>query len=202
MLIDSCASGGRRNDLETLRRAVPLLRSDYIMEPVGNQGHTYGLSFWVPFQGTGTGSGAISPYLLRSTLITSFTACFDVRRKDLDYDLIRRVLGQWRRYAGYYFGDYYPLTPYSLDPSLWMAWQFDAPEKDEGMVQAFRRGESVYEVARFKLRGLDPVARYTFTNLDSGESQTLTGRELLEIGLAVAIADQPGSAVITYAKEK
>jgi hypothetical protein len=28
MLIDSCASGGRRNDLETLRRAVPLLQSD------------------------------------------------------------------------------------------------------------------------------------------------------------------------------
>ena len=44
MLIDSCASGGRRNDLETLRRAVPLLRSDYIMEPVGNQCHTYTLA--------------------------------------------------------------------------------------------------------------------------------------------------------------
>ena len=28
MLIDTCASGGRRNDLETLRRAVPLWRSD------------------------------------------------------------------------------------------------------------------------------------------------------------------------------
>jgi len=70
MLIDSCASGGRRNDLETMRRAVPLPRSDYIMEPVGNQGHTYGLSFWLPFQGTGTGSGALSPYLLRSTLVT------------------------------------------------------------------------------------------------------------------------------------
>ena len=33
MLIDSCASGGRRNDLETLRRAVPLLRSDYLFDP-------------------------------------------------------------------------------------------------------------------------------------------------------------------------
>ena len=54
MLIDSCASGGRRNDLETLRRAVPLLRSDYIIEPVGNQGHTYGMSFWIPYYGTGT----------------------------------------------------------------------------------------------------------------------------------------------------
>ena len=28
MLIDTCASGGRRNDLETMRRAVPLWRSD------------------------------------------------------------------------------------------------------------------------------------------------------------------------------
>ena len=38
MPIDTCASGGRRNDLETLRRAVPLLRSDYRFEPVGHPG--------------------------------------------------------------------------------------------------------------------------------------------------------------------
>ena len=200
MLIDSCASGGRRNDLETLRRAVPLLRSDYIMEPVGNQGHTYGLSFWVPFQGTGTGSGALSPYLLRSTLVTSFTACFDVRRKDLDYDLIRRVLGQWRRYAECYFGDYYPLTPYSLDPSLWIGWQFDLPEKGRGLVQVFRHDKSVYETARFKLQGLDPAARYIITNLDSNQTTTLPGRELIEKGLSVAIPEQPGDAVVTYSR--
>jgi alpha-galactosidase len=202
LLIDSCASGGRRNDLETLRRAVPLLRSDYIMEPVGNQGHTYGLSFWVPFQGTGTGSGALSPYLLRSTLVTHFTACFDVRRKDLDYDMIRRVLGQWRRYAECFFGDYYPLTPYSLDPSLWMAWQFDLPEKGEGMVQVFRRDKSVYEAARFKLAGLDPGARYTITNLDSGETRTLSGRDLIEKGISVSVQEQPGDTVLTYAKTR
>ena len=56
--IDSCASGGRRNDLESMRRAVPLLRSDFQFPEMkgvveGNQGHTYGLSFWLPFQGTG-----------------------------------------------------------------------------------------------------------------------------------------------------
>jgi alpha-galactosidase len=200
LLIDSCASGGRRNDLETLRRAVPLLRSDYIMEPVGNQGHTYGLSFWVPFQGTGTGSGALSPYLLRSTLVTSFTACFDVRRKDLDYDMIRRVLGQWRRYAECYFGDYYPLTPYSLDPALWIGWQFDLPGKGEGLVQAFRRHASVYEAARFRLSGLDPAARYEVTNLDSGKTGTFDGRDLLENGLSIAIVERPGDAVLMYRK--
>jgi len=54
--IDSCASGGRRNDLETMRRAVPLLRSDFgggtqAGAVEGNQGHTYALSSWLPFQG-------------------------------------------------------------------------------------------------------------------------------------------------------
>jgi alpha-galactosidase len=70
------------------------------------------------------------------------------------------------------------------------------------MVQAFRRAESLYEVARFKLRGLEPGARYMLNNLDSGESQTLTGRELLDTGLAMSIENQPGDAVITYAKVK
>ena len=125
MLIDSCASGGRRNDLETLRRAVPLLRSDYIMEPVGNQGHTYGLSFWIPLQGTGTGSAELTPYTLRSTLVSYFNACIDVRRRDLDYDMIRRVVDQWRDYAINFAGDYYPLTEYNLDANLWIAWQFE-----------------------------------------------------------------------------
>jgi alpha-galactosidase len=202
MLIDSCASGGRRNDLETMRRAVPLWRSDYIMDPVGNQGHTYGLSLWLPYQGTGTGSREITPYALRSTLVTAVNACFDVRRKDLDYNMIRRVLGQWKQYAPYYFGDYYPLTAYSLEQTAWMAWQFDVPEKGEGLVQAFRRAESVYEAARFKLRRLDPGAGYVLTNLDSGESQTLGGRELLDKGLAVRITEQPGSVVIVYKKAK
>ncbi len=200
MLIDSCASGGRRNDLETMRRAVPLLRSDYIMEPVGNQGHTYGLSFWLPYQGTGTGSGSLSPYLLRSTMLTHFTACFDMRRKDLDYEMLRRVLGQWKEYARCYFGDYYPLTTYNLDPTLWIAWQFDLPESGQGLVQAFRRDRSAFEAARFQLHGLDPAKRYTVTALDSGRRQTLAGRALIAEGLSVVITNQPGDVVFTYTR--
>jgi hypothetical protein len=40
------------------------------------------------------------------------------------------------------------------------------------------------------------------TNLDTGESQTLSGRELLDEGLAVRITERPGSAVIVYKKAK
>jgi alpha-galactosidase len=199
LLIDSCASGGRRNDLETLRRAVPLLRSDYIMEPVGNQGHTYGLSPWVPYYGTG--SSAIDPYMLRSVLCPHFTACFDMRNKDLNYAEARRILEQWRKYMPYYFGDFYPLTPYSLDKTLWIGWQFDCPEKGEGVVQAFRRAESPYESIRFKLQNLDSNAVYTLTNVDVPGTTEKSGQELMEKGLSVNVDAQPGSAVILYKKK-
>ncbi len=62
MLIDSCASGGHRNDLETMRRSVPFLRSDYIFDPVANQCHSYGLALWLPYNGTGTGPRQFSLY--------------------------------------------------------------------------------------------------------------------------------------------
>jgi alpha-galactosidase len=199
MLIDSCASGGRRNDLETLRRAVPLLRSDYILEPVGNQCHTYGIASWMPYYGTGT--GAIDPYMLRSVLCPHFTACFDMRNKDANYEDARRLLGQWRQFAPYYFGDFYPLTPYSLANEAWIAWQFDCPEHGEGMVQAFRRGESIYESIRVKLRGLEADAVYTLTDLDVTGAREIRGSELLEKGLSIAIKGQPGSVVITYRKK-
>ncbi|RIK81648.1 MAG: hypothetical protein DCC68_08305 [Planctomycetota bacterium] len=198
LLIDTCASGGRRNDLETLRRAVPLLRSDYILEPVGNQGHTYGLSFWVPFQGTGSGSRDVSAYVLRSTMLAHFTACFDARRRDLGYAAIRRLLEQWRSYREYYFGDYYPLTPYNLDAESWIAWQFDVPETGEGMIQAFRRDRSVYETARFPLRGVEPQSEYEVRNIDQPKGHVVSGRELLENGAAVTIGERPGAAVVVY----
>ena len=184
MLIDSCASGGKRNDLETLRRSVPLLRSDCIMDSIGNQGHTYGLSSWVPYYGTG--SSAIDSYATRSAMCPHFTACFDMRRKDLNYAEARRLFSSWRYMANcMLYGNYYPLTPYSLDDTAWIAWQFERSEQNEGVVQAFRREKSPYESIRVKLQGLDPAAVYTLTNVDVDGATEVAGRELMEKGLHI-----------------
>ena len=123
-----------------------------------------------------------------------------MRVKELDYAALRRLIGQWRQISPNYYGDFYPLTSWTRDDSLWMAWQFDRPEAAQGMVQAFRRHNSPYESARFSLRGLDPGARYVVTDLDSGQKQTLSGSELLGNGISVAIRTRPGAAVMTYEK--
>jgi alpha-galactosidase len=201
LLIDSCASGGRRNDLETLRRAVPLWRSDYATDdPTGMQDLTYGAALWIPYFGTGVRS--TNPYSFRSTMAPALGVGPDPRSKNVDFTALVRLATEWRQVAATYYGDYYPLTPYTTDDSAWVAWQFDRPEADGGMVQAFRRPHSPMESARFKLRGLDVGAQYAVSNLDaSGETQ-FGGRELSEKGLPVEIGDQPGAVIITYKRIK
>lgn len=217
MPLDACASGGRRNDIETLRRGLPLLRDDYLFEPVSQQAHTYGISYWIPYHGTGTrfvaafvppgesskgpAAEVVDPYLFRSHMAPSLIACWDVRRESNDYEALRRLTAQFEKVAPAYLGDYYPLTSYSLSKDVWMAWQFDQPEKGEGVVQVFRREGSAYETARFKLHGLKAAANYVVENIDGG-SETWTGAELMESGLPVAIAKQSAALVFAYKRVK
>jgi alpha-galactosidase len=198
--IDTCASGGRRDDLETLRRAVPLWRSDYTYAPTAMQNITYGMALWIPYYGTGI--NRVDPYSFRSDMCPAAVLQIDVRNKDLDYNSLRRLCSQWRTIAEYYYGDYYPLTAYSTLNDTWAAFQFDRPQSGNGMVQAFRRPGSPFEAARFELRGLQPGARYAVTDLDAAGSRELTGRELMDEGLPIVIKAKPGAAVITYRKVK
>jgi alpha-galactosidase len=158
---------------------------------------TYGISLWLPFQGTGTvaarnapyyGSGPtpVDPYAFWSNAAPSLGCGIDIRVKELDYDKLRQLFSQWRELAPNYYGDFYPLTPWSRDDSAWIGWQFDRPESGQGIVQVFRRERSFYETAHLKLHGLNPAARYVFQPLeDRTQEQVYPGRDLLETGLPV-----------------
>lgn len=209
MLIDACASGGRRLDLETLRRAVPLWRSDYAFISLGMQCLTYGLSLWVPHHGTGTvacenpgyyGSGhtPVEPYAFWSTVAPSISAGFDMRIRDLDYDALRDLFAKWKRLAPNYYGDFYPLTTHSISNDVWIAWQYDRPEAGEGAIQVFRRTDSPYETARLPLRGLDLNRNYILIEIEKGTETQMSGRELIERGLEVALPERPQAAVFVY----
>jgi alpha-galactosidase len=205
--IDSCASGGRRDDLETLRRAVPLIRSDHLFEPTSQQNHHFAFASWIPYHGAGyvTGKSAIGQngqpdieaYAFRANMSPSLTLCYDMRRTDLNYRLAERLFAQLKQVGPNYLGEFYPLTPYSLGNDVWLAWQYDRPEAGSGVVQAFRRPENGDNTKTFKLHGLDPKAKYELENFDGGK-ETRTGRELLEEGLTVTLGEKPSAAVIAY----
>jgi alpha-galactosidase len=123
---------------------------------------------------------------------------YDIRRNDIDYALLRKLVAQWRDVVDLYWADFYPLTSWSIEPDLWMAWQLDRPEEGKGMVQAFRRPSSAYESARLKLRGLDRGAEYRVRSIDGGPEMRVAGSELLEKGLLVSIPERPGAVVFLY----
>jgi alpha-galactosidase len=211
MLIDSCASGGRRNDLETMRRAVPLWRSDYAYEPIGHQCMTYGISLWLPYHGTGTVASAaapyygggftpVEPYAFWSNTAPSLGSGIDVRVPEIDYAALRRLYQQWRELSQFYYSDFYPLTPYTQDEAAWIAWQFNDPERGAGAVQAFRRPKSTTAEQRLKLHDLDPEATYACRAIDATETRPASGRELMTAGLLVSLPEAPGAAVIVYRK--
>jgi alpha-galactosidase len=200
LLIDCCASGGRRNDLETLRRAVPLWKSDWAVEhdrdPIAAQAQMWGLAFWIPF--SGTGPVVRTPYDMRSFMGPSYCYVEDTAHPIRDFGLLRRMIREWREIADNFLGDYYPLTAYSVAPQAWLAWQFDRPEAGRGVVQAFRRPASPVEAARFRLRGLDPDATYEVRDFDREGAARATGAELMAEGLPGRLVERPGSAIIVY----
>ena len=199
MLMDSCASGGRRDDLETMRRAVPLLRTDLENNPEAYQCHTYGFGLWLPYFDA-TNYEKFDNYYFRSTIAPFLQCNWDVRKDDFDAKRARKCLNQWRGVADYYFGDFWPLSDYSITNKVWMAWQFDRPDLAEGLIQAFRRPDCPYVSAQYKLQALESDALYIVSDLDTDQPRQMTGRELMQDGLIITISQQPGAALITYKK--
>ncbi len=200
LYIDTCASGGRRNDLETLRRSVPLLRSDCFAPAETQQAHTMGLALWMPY--FGSGMHPADEYWYRSCIFPASRIGMDTRRTDQDYPLLKRMIHEFRQVEPYLLGDFYPLTPHSLGLDVWVGWQFDRPEQGSGIVQVFRRGESPYETARLKLRGLDPAAIYRLQSFDGRPSVEHGGAELMEHGLLIDLPQPRSSGIIRYARRE
>jgi len=200
LMIDSCASGGRRNDLESMRRAVPLHPTDYnYADLTVKQAFHHSLYQWIPYFGSNTvPMDSPDAYVIRSGQSLGTTFGYDMRRKDLDYERLRQLSSQLKQVVEYYRGDFYPLTPGNRSTSEWIAWQFHLVGRNAGMVQAFRRDANETQQRTFRLSGLDPAAQYRVHNLDEAESTIIAGRDLIDHGLTIHLAKRPSAAVICY----
>jgi alpha-galactosidase len=197
LVIDNCASGGRRIDIEMMKRSIPLWRSDLCWVATPEQSMEYGLSYWLGLHGVG--STSLNKYDFRSGMGSTFSSAFNHNDPSIWTTAIQ-LMKQYNEVRWIYKGDFYPLTPYSLSESNWMAWQFHRDDVNQGLVQAFRRSSSTTTGMTFKLQGLTPTATYSLKNYDSTTTTTALGSTLMNTGLYIPISSQPGSALIKYWK--
>jgi alpha-galactosidase len=213
LAIDDCASGGRRIDLETMSRSLPLWRSDntcdmldhkpetVVLAALKNQTMTAGLSRYVPF--STCGQMGTSPYLFRSGMNAGISFGEDCRPAGYPREQLKQAIAEAKRLRPYFCGDFYTLAPVTVRPQDWCVLQYHRPEKQDGMVMAFRRDASPDAVHAVELRGIDAAADYEVTSSYGYERSTpkrMKGAELRSLKLH--IDDKPGSVVIEYRKMK
>ena len=210
LVIDNCASGGRRIDLETIGRSIPLWRSDWQCfpdnDPIGGQVHGMGLSYWIPLHGTGAMYGRSpgdSTYRIRSGMgaaiqFSAFPYEYTELRNDYPWAWHRKMLREIRRAQPLFLGDYYPQTGGTPDPTQWATYQMHRADLGEGLLMLLRRPESSYSAATVRLQGLKPAARYRVECADCGDLGVYSGRQLLDNGVAVRMSGTPDSRLVFY----
>ena len=201
IMIDNCASGGRRIDLETTSRSIPLWRTDYNYGEVnGYQCHTYALNFFLPLHGTGTyGTGA---YSLRSSMSSATGLNWESTTQRVTIAEMQNALNEIKSLRPYFLEDFYPLTGLQdhTPDNVWLAYQLNRPSDDTGIVMAFRRKDNQQSEIEVKLRGLLPDATYEVTNADSGEVITATGADLMQ-SLKLKLEQPYSSLLLRYKKQ-
>ena len=193
--IDSCASGGRRNDLETMRRAVTLHYTDvgYGNHPIKHKQHNQMFS-WIPYFRahnmnwddpiTGEYGNSGKPNDKYSYYVAMTPALTDMIEHDApeeEFELARQMHKIWRRAAEYMLNaDFYPLTQCRKSSEDHYAVQFHDPDDDTGFVEIVSGVKCDAPVYTACLNALSHDAMYCLENGETGVRIYRTGAQLMQ----------------------
>lgn len=214
LFIDNCAGGGRRIDLETCARSIPLWATDYTTwailpdkrsdqdfdkVSIQNQVMAAGLSRYLPMWSTG--EMGVKPYWFRSAFTAGIPFCEDIRTDGFPKVQLAAAIFEGKRIRKYFFGDFYPLSPVTTHADDWCIVQYHRLDEHDGMLLAFRRHESPDASFICQPYEIDVDADYEVTysyDYEKSESMILGGLQLHSLRLE--IDECPGSVLVEYKK--
>ena len=194
-LLDSCASGGHRLDLETMRRAVALHPTDFNYNDLtSKQIGSYGLASWFPFTGANTGvanyTTQTNKYVLRSAYRQALILQYNVNTmSDRYYDVAKNCVDEWKGVSKYFYDDLYQLTKNTMGSNQWYSYEYLSEEEQSGFAMVFRRSKGSADTQNIRLKGLNPADTYEITFADQSGKVTATGAELMSSGVSLTLTE-------------
>ncbi|MBI5093394.1 MAG: alpha-galactosidase [Candidatus Hydrogenedentes bacterium] len=175
LFIEQCASGGRRIDLETMRRGHSYWKSDDTLDQPLMRFHETGGNHFLPGGFLNTN---YCQFRSQDDVLALFAGPLgfglDFRALNpTQKDAIRQAIAAYKHVRRFINEDYYPLFDQSASPVNWVGWQFIDPKSQEGFLCAYRPAASPYDSATIPIRGLRPDTAYVLKNLISGEERKL-----------------------------
>ncbi len=198
-MLDNCASGGRRLDIEMASRGVALWRTDYQSQDLeAMQGQTQWLSYWYPFSAIGNISPTTSTYPTRSlysssSLLRGGTA--------INKDNVTRMEKIYNELVGvrpYWYGSYYQILEPDTSKENWNAYELFREDWQKGMMVVIRRPLSAVDTIEIRYKGLEPDRTYLVHDIDDSKNEndfTMTGKALMEEGVTVSL---PAGNIAVY----
>jgi alpha-galactosidase len=206
MVIESCAGGGRRIDLETISRAQTFWRSDEPGHLNVLRSQATGGNYFLP-------GGLLNTDLADSAMfgIVNDKTTFNMRSlfagplgfscdwTQLDAagrDRVKTTIAEYKQVRNLLNKDYYPLFPQTLEASQWNGWEFYDPATGEGFLTVLRPQESALASYAIQLGGVKSDAMYELSRVDGSQARRIAGRELLG-GFLMAL-EPGGSEVLRF----
>ena len=194
LIIDNCASGGKRLDLEMAYRSIPFWRSDYncAYHPDlfdATQSQTYGVSFWLPI--TGSALYMVNEYSCRSAIMPLMLMDFFSHQNGefAYYNEQRAQMGE----------RYYPIEFGSFDKDKMLAMQFSTEDASSGMALIYKRAEVTNTEYTLFLNGLNTSAEYELYDIDNPDKvYTMKGVELMNYGLTLPLPEGEKAIIIMF----
>jgi Alpha-galactosidase len=203
--LDSCASGGGRNDIESLRRSVPVMRSDYDRTTTAMRlFQSSGFNKWIPFHGSSTketegqlDAQPVSPdlYITRASLLPIWSVGGEFSHNpNLNFDDLRRNRGIWKQNNHLLTKNFYELSQWrNLDDRTgWKVLAYSNPETEESILLGFRMEECGQDTYTVAIPFVDAESVYVLSDDDSGRTWKATGKELAE-GLTLTLHEKKTS---------
>jgi alpha-galactosidase len=204
MLIDNCASGGRRIDFETMSRSICLWRADQLGRPwyddsEVNQLQIQSLTQWVPLHAGGVNIVNRDEYAVLSGIGPSISPALDfpLYSDEAEGRWRAEMRGLARRLAPWFLRDFYPLTEAPEDRVNLCAYQCHDPAADDGFIMVFRRPGSAASAVVLHAEGIDAAADYDIEEF-RGESSRVRGTALA--ALAIRLPEPRSARLIFYKK--
>lgn len=204
LLLENCASGGRRLDYEAMSRCHAYCYSDYVI-PRKEECHPFQIlqgqnarvntMAWVPFQANEANpTHTFDDYELFSLAGTGivFTpsdwegGIIDREFSEKETAWFRKSFETVGRMRDLLTGGFRPLTPGTdLGTAVWAAWQGHDPETDRGFIIAFRREDAPEETKVFSPGWIDPAGRYKICGHNEEKSSMVSGKELEKVRISL-----------------
>lgn len=193
-MLDNCASGGRRMDIEMAMRGVPMWRTDYATSDLeAMQAQTQWLSYWLPFSGTGVVAPNIRSYSYRSL----YSSSYSLQSSGLNSENVvtmKTIADELVSLRPYWYGSYYQI----LEPDnnadgkfgTWNAYELFREDLQKGMLVLIRRQSAQLDSYKIKFKGLQADKNYLVHNIDDKNGAadfTKSGNELMEKGVNITL---------------